>query len=110
VRQKMPQVDGKARHCPQRPKIKLLPHCLSGIARPRRHQSGEIFDFLNRVSRKQQLAQCADVDPLIGGLTKRSIVEVEAVDIDVRSYTGLRTCKSRPEAASRPAAEATGGI
>jgi hypothetical protein len=106
----MPQVDGKPGQGPKRSEIELLPYCLIRIARARRHQGGEIFDFPDRVSREQQLAERPQVDPLIAGFAKRSVVEVEAVNINVCCYTGLQTCKSRPEAASRPATEATGGI
>jgi hypothetical protein len=52
-------------------------------------------DALNRLIWKQQLAKLADVDPPIGSLFQSSVVEIEAVNINVRDDTRLQKCKSR---------------
>src|SRR5271169_3591554 len=110
VRKEVSQVNRKPGQGAKRPKVKLLPDRLIRVARSGRNQGGEVFDFSDRVSGQQELAERPRVNPFVRSFTKGSIVKVEAVNVNICSYSGLRKCRSRPKAASRPAAEATGGI
>src|SRR5213075_1057479 len=92
------------------PKVELLAHCLVRITRPRGNPSRVILNIDNLIVGEQQFAEPTQVEPLVRALAKRAVVEIKAVYINVGPYRNLRICKSRPEAASRPAAEATGGI
>jgi hypothetical protein len=74
------------------------------------HTRREIFDLFDGVMGQQKLAEPPQVEPAMASAAQCAIVEIEAVDIDVCCYAGLQTCRSRPKAASRPTAEAIGGI
>ena len=109
----MPVVNRNGRQRCQGPQINLLSDRLTGIIRPRPHQRREVLYFRDCISRQQNLAQFLQVQPAIRSFSKRAIIKVEAVYIDIRFYGGpppAQICKSRPEAASRPTTEAAGGI
>ena len=93
--QEMAEMDRDTGHGMQRTQIELLPRRLVRIVRPGAHQCRKVFDFCDGVFWKQQLAKLADVDPPIGGLFQGSVVEIEAVNINVRDDTRLQKCKSR---------------
>ena len=93
--QEVAEMDRDAGHGTESAQIKLLPRRLVRIVRPGGHQCREVFDFRDGVFWKEQLAKLADVDPPIGGLFQGSVVEIEAVNINVRDYTRLQKCKSR---------------
>jgi hypothetical protein len=74
-----------ARQRSERAQIELLSHRLVGIVRPGTDQRGKIFDFDKGIFWEQQLAEPANIDPPIRSLLQSAVVEIEPVDIDVRS-------------------------
>ena len=58
--------------------------CGGGILRACAHSCSEIMDFLNCVLREHDLSETAQVEPLVGGLLQRSVIEIETVDVNIR--------------------------
>ena len=100
VGHEMAQMDGNPPQGAKGTGVQLLPCRLIRVAGPRGHQRRVIFDFGDGVPGRQQLAEPAHVEPLVGRFAERSVVQIEAVYIDVCGCTGLQTCKSCREAAS----------
>ena len=106
----MPVVNGKAGESSERPEVELLPHGLIGVIGTGTHPRREILDFRDGVFGKQKLTELSHIHPPIWCFAEGSVVEVKPVYVHIGCNKSLQTCKSRPEAASRPATEATGGI
>ena len=81
-------MDSQIWNGPQGPKISLLPLGLSRIISTTLHSSGEVTYPVYLTTGQQQLRQLADVQPSIARTTKGTIVEIEAINVDVGTYEG----------------------
>lgn len=99
----------------------LLTHTLLGVVRARLNERSKIADFVYlKVWWQGFAAELSEIQPFVGSILQAAIVEIEPINIDVGSSQGwrdatqilklLRKCRSRPEAALRPASEPTGVV
>jgi len=79
--------------------IRLLAHVLLRIGRTRGDQCREIPDPVDRVPGQQPLAQGGEIEPLHGPTLPRvvtnPVVQIEAVDVDVRLHDSLINGRDR---------------
>jgi hypothetical protein len=65
------------------------------ITRPSRHEGGEILNFADGISSKQEFAEFLWVDPAIRSFAKRAVIEIEAVNVDVcYQFAGSRNAEA----------------
>ena len=76
-------MDRDAWDCSERSQVELLPYWLIQVAGAGRDKCGEILDLPNCVSRNKKLTEFLRVEPAKTRIAQRSIVEVEAVYVDV---------------------------
>ena len=75
------------------------------------HECSELSDTVNLVTGKKSMAELREVKPLVGRFFHSSIVEVEAIYVDICSHhRPLKTSKGRHDGGLGPAAEATGAV
>lgn len=90
MRQEVTEMNGDAGQRFQRPQVELLSYRLVRIIRSGRHQGGEILDLVNRVFWQQEPAERFEIEPAVRSSAQCAVVQIEAVDIDVR-YQSLRS-------------------
>jgi hypothetical protein len=88
MRKEMPEVHFKTLQGPQCSQVCLLPDGLIRVAGPRTYESSEVFQAQNLAFRQKEAAQFAEVEPLVRCPANGSVVEIKAVDVDVRSQGG----------------------
>lgn len=81
-------MDGDVGQGSQRSQEDLLPLTLLRVVRPWRNKRREVADARDVVSGEQEFAHPVEVEPFVGRVSDRSVVEVEPVDVDVGSYAG----------------------
>ena len=96
VREKLTEVDLHVGQRCQGPKVDLLPSRLTGVVGQRGDPCSEVPDAVNPIAGKQMATEFREVDPSVGGPFERAVVEVEAVNVNVRRQRSLpETLKAR---------------
>ena len=91
--------------------VEILALRLRPVGRRGRHSRREILDRQDLVmGLKDPREQCRQVQPFPGRALERSIVEVEAVDVDDGAHASPSEKARASEEALRPAVETTGGV
>ena len=87
VLDELTEMDGEARQCRQRLKIRVLPRTLPGAAASRVEASSEEAHEFDVVAWQGTFAETHEVEPLVvreAAPPEGGVVEVEAVDVDPR--------------------------
>lgn len=98
------------RRCIDRPEIALLSNGLTGITGAWFHIGREILDCKDFILREHQVAELGEIEPAIRRVSDGSIIEVEAIHINICFALHAPSIKSRsrPKTASRPAPKRQG--
>ncbi len=94
----------------ERSDVELLPLRNLQISRRRFHQSREVPDAIDRDPGQHLTAEFGDVEPLVRRVLDGTVVQVEAVDVNIRSNPkGSEKKQSRLAAARTLAPKIEGG-
>jgi hypothetical protein len=74
---------------------------LIGIVGIRPDASREIMNILDDLARKRQLAQRAEIQPLVWGVHQAAVIQIEGVHVDVEDHPPTRS-KSKGRPLGRP--------
>lgn len=99
----------------------LLTYILLGVIGTRLNERGKVADFVYLEVWWQGLAaKLSEIQPFVGSILQTTIIEIKPINVDVgpshewgsatQFLRLLRKCRSRPEAALRPASEPTGVV
>ena len=92
----------------QSAQINLLPHWFGTIRRSGFHKGCEIFDLMDCVFGKHELAKFCQIKPSIGRFSQSPIIQIKGIDVDV-SFQSHKKQKP-PFGGLAPCAEATGVV
>jgi hypothetical protein len=70
----------------KRSKIRLLSLRLLRVPRASRDDRGEVANPVDCVAREQASAERVEIQPLMGRSAEASVIQVEAIDINVRDH------------------------
>ncbi len=94
-RQERPVMNSNSRQSRERTQIGRLPHCHIWVVRSGFHASSEIVDALNGVVRQNPVKERFKVQPLMRRALETSVVEIEAIDVDISPHAARQKMQRR---------------